>query len=66
MAAYRFYPRFAIRAAFSRIITDYNRNTNVFLGGSTVFEVNYRESKASNLASPGEALYIFGFACRER
>ena len=33
MAAYRFHPRFAIRAAFSRIITDYNRDTDVFLGG---------------------------------
>jgi hypothetical protein len=33
MAAYRFYPRFAIRAAFSRIITDYSRDTDVFLGG---------------------------------
>jgi hypothetical protein len=33
MAAYRFHPRFAIRAAFSRIITDYSRDTDVFLGG---------------------------------
>jgi hypothetical protein len=33
MAAYRFHPRFAIRAAFSRIITDYCRDTDVFLGG---------------------------------
>ncbi len=33
MAAYRFHPHFAIRAAFSRIITDYNRDTDVFLGG---------------------------------
>jgi hypothetical protein len=33
MATYRFHPRFAIRAAFSRIITDYSRDTDVFLGG---------------------------------
>jgi hypothetical protein len=33
MAAYRFHPRFAIRAAFSRIITDYSRDTDVFMGG---------------------------------
>jgi hypothetical protein len=33
MAAYRFHPSFAIRAAFSRIITDYSRDTDVFLGG---------------------------------
>ncbi len=33
MASYRFHPRFALRAAFSRIITDYNRDTDVFLGG---------------------------------
>jgi hypothetical protein len=33
MAAYRFHPRFAIRAAFNRIITDYSRDTDVFLGG---------------------------------
>ena len=33
MAAYRFHPRFAVRASFSRIITDYSRDTDVFLGG---------------------------------
>jgi hypothetical protein len=33
MAVYRFHPRFAIRAAFSRIITDYSRDTDVFMGG---------------------------------
>ena len=33
MATYRFHPRFAIRAAFSRIITDYSRDTDIFLGG---------------------------------
>ncbi|MCX5806715.1 MAG: hypothetical protein NT010_11750 [Proteobacteria bacterium] len=33
MAAYRFHPCFAIRAAFSRIITDYSRDTDVFMGG---------------------------------
>jgi hypothetical protein len=33
MAAYRFLPQLAIRAAFSRIITDYNRDTDVFMGG---------------------------------
>jgi len=33
MAAYRFHPRFAIRVSFSRIITDYNRDADVFLGG---------------------------------
>ena len=33
MAAYRFLPHLALRAAFSRIITDYGRDTDVFLGG---------------------------------
>ena len=62
-----FHPRFAIRAPFSRIITDYNRDTDGFLGGLSIgFEGNYWKGKASNLASPGEPLYIFRFACRER
>jgi hypothetical protein len=33
MAAYWFLPRLAVRASFSRIITDYGRDTDVFLGG---------------------------------
>jgi hypothetical protein len=33
MAAYWFLPRLALRASFSRIITDYSRDTDVFLGG---------------------------------
>jgi len=32
-AAYRFHPRFAFRATWSRIITDYNRDTDLFFGG---------------------------------
>jgi hypothetical protein len=33
MASYIFHPHFALRAAFSRIVTDYSRDTDVFLGG---------------------------------
>ena len=33
MAAYWFLPQLAVRASFSRIITDYSRYTDVFLGG---------------------------------
>lgn len=33
MAAYWFLPHFGIRATFNRIITDYSRDTDVFLGG---------------------------------
>lgn len=33
MASYWFHPRFGIRGAFSRIITDYSRDTDIFLGG---------------------------------
>jgi len=33
MAAYRLSPRFALRAVWSRIVTDYSRDTDVYLGG---------------------------------
>ena len=33
MAAYRFLPQLALRFSFSRIITDYSRDTDVFMGG---------------------------------
>ncbi len=32
-AAYRFHPRLSLRATWSRIITDYSRDTDLFLGG---------------------------------
>lgn len=32
-AAYRFHPRLAFRATWSRIITDYSRDTDLFFGG---------------------------------
>ena len=33
MAAWRLSPHFALRAVWSRIVTDYHRDTDVYLGG---------------------------------
>lgn len=33
--SYRFHPQFALRGSFTRIVTNYDRDTDVFLGGLT-------------------------------